>query len=147
MNKMKRPAKITFEIVAAPTALQFADKLASSKSIYIEKLNTALGKGQVIAISQADKYLVYQLKAAAKKINCKLVYAVEGERLYIKPILVTADLKRLLYLLREPRTMNELRAAKLEIALENELSKLAGDGMAHIHKDKWVLTEKGLDTL
>jgi hypothetical protein len=89
----------------------------------------------------------HQLKKTAAKLNVKLVYALDGDFLYIKPIAVDGDLKRLLLLLREPRTVNELMAKKLELHLQNSLSKLAADGLAHLYKEKWVLTEKGLNTL
>lgn len=145
---MKRAANVKLNVVKPAAHLHFSDSIGQRGiSIYVLKLSEALNTGGAVQIMASDAYMKYQLKAAAKKLALKLVYALDGEFLYVKPIAVDGDIKRLLLLLREPRTENELMAKKLELHLKNSLSKLAADGLAHFHKEKWVLTEKGMGAL
>ncbi|HXI38524.1 MAG TPA: hypothetical protein VNH83_01030, partial [Bryobacteraceae bacterium] len=116
-------------------------------SIYTQKLTEALNTGGVVQIMVTDAYMKHQIKSTAKKLGLKLVYALADDFLYIKPIALDGEQKRLLLLLREPRTENELKAKGLELHLKDTLSQLAGSGLAHILRDKWVLTEKGMDAL
>ena len=145
---MKRSTKVKLEVVKPAAHLHFSDTIGQRGiSIYMQKLSEAMNTGGAVQIMKDDAYMRHQLKKTAAKLNVKLVYALDGDFLYIKPIAVDGDLKRLLLLLREPRTVNELMAKKLELHLQNSLSKLAADGLAHLYKEKWVLTEKGLHTL
>lgn len=143
---MKRAGKVKLEVVKPAAHLHFSDTIGQ-RGIYTQKLSEALNTGGVVLIMAGDAYMKHSLKKAAAALNMKLMYALDGDFLYVKPLVVDGDLKRLLLLLREPRTENELMAKKLELHLRNSLAKLAGDGLAHFHKEKWVLTEKGLDTL
>lgn len=144
---MKRPDKVKFDVVKIPAGLTFCEGVGRSDSIYVRKLNEALSSGGVIQITDKDAYLRSQLKMAAKKLKVKLVYATAGGFVYVKPIAIEGELKRLLLLLREPRKLAWLQTQKLELHLENSLADIARDGLAHMHKEAWVLTEKGLDTL
>jgi hypothetical protein len=145
---MKRATKVKLEVIKPAAHLHFSDSVGQRGiSIYTQKLSEALNTGGVVQIMAADAYMKHQLKVTAKKLNVKLVYALDGEFLYVKPLAVDGDLKRLMLLLREPRSENELMSKKLELHLKNTLAKLAADGLAHFHKEKWVLTEKGLDAL
>jgi len=145
---VKRATKVKLEVVKAVAHLHFSETVGQRGiSIYTLKLSEALNSGGAVQIMAADAYMKHQLKATAKKLNLKLVYALEGEFLYVKPIAVDGDMKKLMLMLREPRTENELAAKKYELHLKNALAKLAADGLAHLYREKWVLTEKGLDTL
>ena len=145
---MKRAAKVKLEVVKPGAHLHFSDSVGQRGiSIYTLKLTEALNKGECVQIMKDDAYMKHQLKATAKKLCLKLVYALDGDFLFVKPIAVDGDLKKLMLMLREPRTENELAAKKYELHLKNALAKLAADGLAHFHREKWVLTEKGLDTL
>lgn len=144
---MKRPDKIKFNLVKPPSGLIFQEALRGTGSVYVTKLQEALSGDSAIEILASDKYLAHQLKSAAKKIRLKLVFATQGDRLYIKPIVPSEDEKRLLLLLREPRTMNELREKKFEIDLGAVVAKLRADGIAHVVRDKWVLTDKGAELI
>lgn len=145
--KGKRPDKIKLDVVKAPQGLMFTEFIGRKDSVYVSKLTEALNSASVIAITASDMYFRQQLQNAAKKLKVKLVFAKQGELLYVKPIAVDGELRRLILLLREPRALVELQAKKLELHLENSLAGLAKDGLAHFRKEKWQLTEKGLDTL
>ena len=147
MAGLKRPAKVKLLVVKPPATVFFSEALGRTDSIYVQKITEALNTRSAIVVLREDKYLQSQFKMAAKKIGVKLVFGVDGDDLYIKPLEQSSQVKRLMLLLREPRTMNELMAAKLELHLQNTLSKLAADGLAHIHKEKWVLTSKGLEAI
>jgi hypothetical protein len=145
---MKRATKVKLEVIKPAAHLHFSDSVGQRGiSIYTQKLSEALNTGGVVQIMAGDAYMKHQLKKSAEMLNLKLVYALDGECLYVKPLAVDGDLKRLMLLLREPRSENELMSKKLELHLKNTLAKLAADGLAHFHKEKWVLTEKGLDAL
>ena len=88
-----------------------------------------------------------QFQTAAKKLKVKLVYATDNGHLWIKPIAIEGALKSLMLWLREPRTLVELEAKKFELHLLNSLDGLKKDGLAHLAKNGWVLTEKGMDAL
>ena len=145
---MKRASKVKLTVLKEPTNLHFTDSIGQRGiSIYVKSISEALNTGGVVQIMSGDAYMKFQLKNAAKKLDLRLVYALEGEYLYVKPIAVAGEEQRLLLLLREPRTENELMGKKLELNLKDTLKKLAANGLAHIHKEKWVLTEKGMDAL
>lgn len=143
----KRPSKVKLEIVAPPSHLKFVDSIGHGTSVYIQKLLEALNAGRAIQIVASDHYMRSQLRQAAVKLKLKLLYALDGDALYVKPVQIEGELKRLVLLLRERRTLAELQSKKLELHLDNSLTQLAKDGIAHAIGDKWVLTEKGLDTL
>lgn len=140
-NAGVRPAKPKFNVCKPPAGLIFIEAVRTS--IYVTKLKEALDADSVIEILEADKYLGNQLKAAAKKLKLKLVYASKENKLYIKPLVLSTEVSRLVMYLREKRSLNELRGFKLEIDLESELKKLAKAGHAHAVADKWVLTDRG----
>jgi hypothetical protein len=145
---MKRADKVKFKVIIPAANLHFSDSVGTRGiSIYTKAISEALNTGGAVQIMSGDAYMKQQLKKAAEKLSLKLVYALEGEYLYVKPLVVEGEQKRLMLLLREPRTENELMAKKLELHLPNTLKKLAADGLAHLHKEKWVLTERGMDVL
>jgi hypothetical protein len=146
----KRPNTIKCEIVKAPAGLVFAEGFTGRKSLYRDKLFLALQQDSVLRVAAGDIYQVNQFRAAARKARLKVVIAAAGDWLYIKPIQPTEGWKALLLLLREPRTMEELRAKKIpDLDLGTELAKMRSEGHAHVIKQRglecWVLTEKGLD--
>jgi hypothetical protein len=147
MPNLKRPDKIKCDVVKVPAGLVFSERIGRTGSLYMDKLNEALASGSVIQIVEKDTYLRHQLKKAADKLKVKLVFAAAQGYIYIKPIAIEGESKRLLVLLREPRTVAYLQTKKLELHLENTLTQFMSDGLAHLVKGAWVLTEKGLDAL
>lgn len=148
---IKRPDNIKLEVVKAPSGIRFADSVGRADSVYQRKLSEALATDSTIKINAADAYMRVQLRKAAEKLRLRLVYGIEGEFMYVKPIAVDGELKRLMLLLREARTVNELEGAKLELHLGKSLERLDKDKLAHSltkgGATRWVLTEKGFDTL
>jgi hypothetical protein len=145
---MKKLKDSKLEVVKPALSLHFTDSLGQRGiSIYVAKISEALNAGAAVKISSKDQYLRSQLQQAAKKLNVRLVYALDGDFLYVKPLAIEGEKKRLVLLLRESRSLNELKGKNLELHLENTLAELAKEGLAHLHKEKWVLTAKGLDTL
>ena len=144
---MPRPAKVTISVEKPPTQLTFHESLGRRGSVYVRKLAEALQSGACVKIVAGDAYLKSQFSTAAKKLKVKLVFASDNGYLWIKPIAIEGELKRLMTWLREPRTVVELEAKKFELHLLNSLAQLKSDGLAHLSKNGWVLTEKGLDTL
>lgn len=145
---MKRATKVKLEVVKPASHLRFVDSLGQrGVSIYVKAITEALNTDSAVKIMADDAYMRFQLKAAAKKLSVKLLFALDAEHLYVKPMMVEGENKRLMLLLREPRTENELMSKKLELHLPNTLKKLAADGLAHVHREKWVLTEKGMDAI
>lgn len=145
-----RPDKIKLEVVSHPPAnLKFVDTIGQryKTSIYVRKLMEALNQSGYVVIMADDGYMRHQIRKAAGKLKLRLTYALDGDKLYIKPAQIEGEMKRLVVLLREPRTLAELEAKKLELHLDKTLSSMAADGTAHLHKGKWVLTGKGMDLL
>jgi hypothetical protein len=149
---VKRANKVKLDVVKPPSHLHFSDDLGKrGVSVYVKKLSEALNASGAVQIAAGDSYMRFQLRGAAKKLKLKLVYALDGDFLYVKPLAIEGEQKRLMLLLREPRTLNELMAVKLELHLPNTLAEWARQGLAHsITKgavERWVLTEKGMDAL
>lgn len=141
---MKRGDKVKLEVVKASSHLKFVESLGRrGVSVYVLKLTEALNSDSVVQIDAGDAYMKHQLNLAAKKLQIKLLYALDGKYLFIRPVLLDGELKRLMLWLREPRTSPELESKKFELHLSNSLASLARDAMAHCVKDKWVLTDKG----
>lgn len=144
---MKRPEKIKFRLVKPPADAIFHEDLFRRDSVYTSKLTEALNSNQSIEVLEEDKYLLSQLKTAAGKLKVRFLYARSGDSILVKPVQPSDQEKRLILLLREPRTLNDLAGAKLELHLTDTLQRMASHGTAHELKGKWVLTEKGMDLL
>ena len=141
------------DVMHAPAGLKFGDAVGRVQdSIYKRKVREALATDGVIRILPQDSYMRSQIRQAAKKLNCKIVYAQDAQFHYLKPIALGEEQKRLMLLLRDPRTVNELKGRGLELNLEEALKQLAGQGLAHVmtagmNKGRWVLTEQGMDAI
>jgi hypothetical protein len=145
----KRPDKTKLEVVKPPAGITFVDALVRGGrvSVYQQRITEALSTSGCVQIVVKDNYALMQLRKAAKALKVKLVYAISGEAMYIKPIAIEGEKQRLILLLRESRTLNYLRGKKLELHLENTLAELAKDGLAMVKGDEWRLTLKGMDLL
>lgn len=146
----KRPDKIKLEVGRPPSALKFTDNLGEGKrgvSLYAMKLLEALNIDGAIKIKLDDSYMRAQLRARAKKLCLKLLFSPDGEFLWVKPIRVDGQAKRLLLYLREPRTRPELETIRakqqIEIDLEAELERQLKDGVIEINHGAFRLTAKG----
>ncbi len=148
-----RPDRPKFNVVTQlPVGLIFADQIARKDSLYIFKLQEAIDKQGAIEVLSTDKYLQMQIRKTALKMNIRLLWATSNGNVYIKPIIPSGYEERLYLLLREPRTMDELKAAKLELDLKSTLEKLIMNGLGNyiskgVHVGKFQLTERGINTL
>lgn len=146
---MNRASKIKLQVAKPPTNLHFSDSLGKrGVSVYVRTLTEALNSGGAVQIAADDQYMRNQIRMAAKKLSLRLAYALDGDVMWIKPLAMDDQEKRLLLLLREPRSLSELEAAKLELHLRNTLARLAKDNVAHVVMrngiEKWLLTSVGL---
>lgn len=138
--------KTKLELVSAnklPAGIVFEDSSRKTRSVYVEKITTALADGSYICVLAADTYVKTQLQQAAKKLKVRLAYGHHGENVYIRVIQLSDQQKRLCLWLREPRTLNDLRAQKLELDIEAEVERLVLEGSVSSKDGKYRLTEHG----
>jgi hypothetical protein len=90
-----------------------------------------------------DPSSIMQLRKQAKDKGLSLLFAREGEFVFVCAYIPSEAQTRLVLLLREPRTVNEIRAKGLETDVESELQRMAQRGHATFKNGKWQLTEKG----
>lgn len=143
---MKRGTKVKLEVAKPPSALKFSENLLGGRgiSIYAAKLSEAISADAAIRVMADDHYMRHQLRAQAKKMKLRLVFAIEGEYLWVRPLLVEGEQKRLLLWLREPRTLNELHAKGLELDIDSELQRLVRAGLVVLQKGQYHLTGEGM---
>jgi hypothetical protein len=145
---MKKVDKFKCELVAAAQyqKLSFAPSL-SKLGFWRERMaELAAAPDKFLKLRGDDTSSVQQAKHRAKDLGLKLLFAREGEFVFIKAVKVEGDQKRLLLLLREPRTVNDLKAKTLELDIDAELKALKVEGVAELNAKlgTWKLTEKGL---
>lgn len=149
MPNNKRPAKIKMDVVPAQrfANLTFSDRLGrGANSVYVAKMLEALNTGGAILINAKDNYLKTQFKAAAKKCAVRLVYAIAGEEMYIKPIQTSEDHNKLMLFLREWRGTSEMQG-KYELDLNTVLNEGITRGVIKKKGSgadaRWMLTAEG----
>jgi hypothetical protein len=120
----------------------------SRRGYWEEQVNLLRGDpDMMLKILASDPSSLMQLKNRAKKAGLALLFAREEEYLYIRAYIPSEEQTRLVLLLREPRTVNELRAKGLTMNLEAELHTMAQRGHAVFKKEKWQLTDSGKTAL
>jgi hypothetical protein len=142
------PLKLTLcKVKDLPSSVFFSRSLLRP-SVYTEKLLEALAKpDMVIRISSAPAQIV-QMRTAAKKLNLELLFARFENDVLVQIARDSEDQKRLLLLLRVPRSVDYLKAQKLELNLDFELDALSQRGLAKLNgKGEWGLTEAGSERL
>ena len=109
-----------------------------------EQINLLRGDPDVmLKLVGEDVSSVMQLRQRAKKAGVTLLFAREGDFVFVRAWLPSEDQSRLVLLLREARTVNELKSKGLEMNLEAELQSMASHGHAEYKGGKWKLTPKG----
>jgi hypothetical protein len=79
----------TMEVVKPVASMKFSDSLQRRRtSRFGLTLSEALTTGGAVRIMADNRSFKYQLEVRAKKLNLKLVYARDGEYLYVKPIAI-----------------------------------------------------------
>jgi hypothetical protein len=124
---------------------------AGRSSVYLTNLLEAVNKGGAVAVpASRANYLVGQYRSFAVKAGIRLLFAHQGDQLLIKPMPATEDEKRLMLMLRSPRTYNEIESWKVrervEISLKPTLERLREAGLVSMTNDgKWGCTALGQD--
>ena len=145
MPKASKALKLAIvKVKDLPSATVFQRSLLRA-SVYTEAL-LQLSATPDAALRIADNPgQIVQVKKAAEKLGFSLLFARIDHDIAIKIVQLSDSQRRLQLLLREPRTLNELRAANLELDLDSELKDMAKDGFAKIDtKGRWLLTEVGM---
>ncbi len=124
-------------------------KSLSRQGFWIGKLQELKASpGKLLKIKAEDQSSLTQIRNKARLVGMDLAYAREGEYVFIKFIELTEEVQRLMLLLREPRTISELQAARIEgLNLQQTLQDMASDGLVALTKSKWQLTDRGVDKL
>lgn len=141
-----RPEKVKFVVRAAQElggmSLNFGELTSGKKSVYVTALEDALAKDGAVEIAADDKYVLYQLRQAAQKMEVRLTFGQSQNAIFVKPLRSSEAERRLLLYLREPRAQAELESIKvtqrLELNLTDTLARLAKAGLVKFAKDKWV---------
>lgn len=130
--------------------LHFAPLVRGSRtSVYFTKLMDAVNANGAIAVPKANAdYLLSQYRKFATKASLRLLFAERGDTLLIKPMAATEEEKRLMLMLRTPRTLNEIESWKVqqrvEIAVVPTLNRLRDSGLVSTTTDgKWGCTATG----
>jgi hypothetical protein len=146
---MPRPSKSPLKLAIVkvkdlPSTTVFQRSLLRA-SVYTEAL-LQLSATQDAALRIADNPgQIIQVKKAAEKLGFTLLFARVERDIVVKIVHRSDSQRRLLLLLREPRTINELRGSNLELDLDGELKDLSRDGAARLdNKGRWALTESGM---
>lgn len=115
---------------------------------WAQKINVLRGDPEAALKIQADdQSSLTQLRTQAKKDGLTLLFARDGDYVFVRAFVPSEALNRLVLLLREPRTMNELRTSKLELNLETEVQALIAHGHAQHRAGKYQLTDRGQEEL
>lgn len=146
----------------APKAKSFKCEVVKAKDLPEVRFAATLGRGgywsdrvnllrgdpeAVLKINAGDQSSLTQLRTQAKKDGLTLLFARSGDHVFIRAFIPSEALNRLVLLLREPRTINELRRSKLELNLEGELQALIAHGHAQHRAGKYQLTDRGQEEL
>ena len=117
-------------------------------SPYVAKLQELSATPDAVLVIGDNAGQLVSLRKAAEKLGFDLSYARNNGDVLVRIVTMSESQNRLLLLLREPRTLNELRAADLELNIESELKDLAESDHASLDKQgRWKLTPAGMDRL
>ena len=141
------PSKeFTAEIVTPEKlpSLQFSRQF-SRMGYWDQRLDALLASnGGAVKIREEDSSSLLQLRQKAKRRSIQLLVARRDGFVYVKAFIPSEDQLRLFLWLREPRTVEALKAKGLELDIVAELTRLEDAGHA-IRKDgKWRLTPAGM---
>ena len=146
----------------APKAKSFKCEVVKARDLPEVRFAATLGRGgfwqdkinllrgdpdAVLKINADDQSSLTQLRTKAKASGLTLLFARSDNFVYVRAFVPSEAQTRLVLLLREPRTINELRGAKLELNVESEVQTLIGRGHAQHRGGKYQLTDRGLEEL
>lgn len=115
-------------------------------SVFADALNRIAAKpGSALKIGTN---LLQSVKNAAKKLGVDLVFGEDGADILVRIVILSESQRRLFLLLREPRTIDELKTKKLELSVEDELGRLSSQGLVKLDKrGNWQLTASGVERI
>jgi len=130
-----------------PSTLVFTRTLYRP-SPYVQKLQElSATPDAVLAIGDTTTQIM-SVRKAAEKLGFDLLFSRNNGDVLVKIVSLSESQRRLLLLLREPRTLNDLRGASLELDIATELKDLAEAGTASLDKQgRWKLTPEGVARL
>lgn len=130
-----------------PSSVVFSRSLLRP-SPYIAKLQELSATPDATLVIGDSAGQIISLRKAAEKLGMDLAFARNSGDVLVRIITLSESQHRLLLLLREARTLNELKASDLELNVEQELKDLAAQSHASLDRQgKWKLTEEGLSRL
>jgi hypothetical protein len=151
----KQPADFGAVINAADIAdVNFAPLPRSGRtSQYLTNLLQAIDKGGAVAVpAQRGDYFISQYRKFALKSGIRLLFAQRGDQLLIKPMPASDEEKRLMLMLRSPRSLTEIEQWKatakppVEMEVRGTLGRLRDAGLVQMTTDgKWGCTALGQD--
>lgn len=99
--------------------------------------------GGALALAETDSSSITQIRTKAKKRGLQLLVARSNGHVYVKLFMPSEDQRRLVLWLREPRTVDDLKARRLELDVTSELARMEVAGQAAKRNGKWQLTKEG----
>ena len=143
MANPKKIEKVKLDVIKAPANLVFGENMFRKDSVYGMKLLEALRTDSVVRVMATDNYTIGQFRTRAKTLGLRLVFAKDDTYVYIRPIQLNEDHRKLLLLLREPRSMMELESKHLEMNLKAELDGYIAKGLIKVVAGKYAVTTQG----
>ena len=130
-----------------PSTVVFSRSLLRP-SPYVAKLQELSATPDSVLVIGDTAGQIISVRKAAEKLGMDLAFARSNGDVLIRIVTMSESQHRLLLLLREARTLNELRTAELELNIEQELKDLASQSYAALDRTgKWKLTDEGLAKL
>lgn len=132
-----------------PKDLIFASSL-NSRGFYHDLLQSLKqDPSKCIILSKEDKSAIIQLRTKASKFGIKLLIAENKESYFFKIFkLSDVEIELMEEIESKSKSINELRALKLQCALEQELQTLSKYGFIKLSpQSNWYITDSGKDYL
>lgn len=115
---------------------------------WAERLNELLSEpDNLLKLAEGDQSSLTQIRTVAKKRGVPLLFSKATGFVFIRAWVPSEDQSRMILLLRELRTVDEIRAAKVELNVEQELVTMSSRGHVVKRGNKWQLTDKGTEDL
>ena len=130
-----------------PSTVVFSRSLLRP-SPYVAKLQELSATPDAVLVIGDSAGQIISVRKAAEKLGLDLAFARSNGDVLVRIMTLSESQHRLFLLLREARTLNELKASDLELNVEQELKDLAAQSYASLDRQgKWKLTEEGLARL
>ncbi len=133
--------------ISAVSNLHFQESL-QRQGYWVEQINRLIANpDKMLKIHADDSSSLQQIRNKAADRKVKLLFARQADFIYVRIWMPSEEQQRLVLLLREPRTVNEIKAKGLEVNVESELKYMSERAQAEFKNGKWQLTKRGADEL